>query len=60
MSIRTLHELLRQVADNEVKTREFLAREVYGVPDSLLDDMLRIRFADLARSDEAGDRADDG
>jgi len=43
--IRTLHELLRKVADNEVATRTFLSQEVYGVPDDALDDLIRRRLA---------------
>jgi hypothetical protein len=42
---------LEQVAHNESETRRFLAEDVYGVPDDLLDDMVRIRFAEL--DDEA-------
>ena len=38
---------LEQVAHNEAETRRFLAEDVYGVPDDLLDDMVRVRFADL-------------
>lgn len=44
--IRKLHELLRTVAHNEAETRRFLA-EVYGVPDDLLDDMLRLRMTEM-------------
>jgi hypothetical protein len=35
------------VASNEEQTRRFLADEVYGVPDPLLDDLLRVRMTDL-------------
>lgn len=42
-----LGKLLRQVASNETETRRFLAEEVYGVPDDLLDDLLRVRLRDL-------------
>lgn len=42
-----LGQLLRQVASNEQETRRFLSEEVYGVPDDLLDDLLRVRLADL-------------
>ena len=45
-----LGDLLRQVATNESETRAFLS-EIYGVPDALLDDMLRIRMADLQRDE---------
>lgn len=50
-----LGRLLRQVASNETETRRFLADEVYGVPDDLLDDLLRVRLRDL-RDDLPGDR----
>jgi hypothetical protein len=39
--------LLRQVEENEEATRKLLSREVYGVPDDLLDDLLRVHLADL-------------
>jgi hypothetical protein len=51
MSIERLNEMLRQVTHNEQATRRFLAEEVYGVPDELLDDLLRVRMADLDRDD---------
>jgi hypothetical protein len=35
--------------DSEGRTREFLAREVYGVPEAWLDEVLRVRLADLVR-----------
>jgi hypothetical protein len=44
--IERLAALLRAVARNETETRAFLS-EVYGVPDTLLDDLLRLRLADL-------------
>jgi hypothetical protein len=34
---------------NGVETRRFLAEEVYRVPDAFLDDVIRIRMADLDR-----------
>jgi hypothetical protein len=34
---------------NEVETRRLLAEEVYRVPDVLLDDVIRVRMADLNR-----------
>jgi hypothetical protein len=43
-----LADVLRQVARNEEETRRFLAEEVYGVPDALLDDLLRVHLEDLA------------
>lgn len=42
-----LAALLRQVESNEEATRRFLSEEVYGVPDDLLDDLLRVHLADL-------------
>ncbi len=47
LPLQTLHDLLAKVADNEHSTRRFLAEEVYGVPDRLLDDLIRVRLADL-------------
>ena len=46
--LERLGGLLRQVAHNETETRRFLSTEVYGVPDDALDDLLRVRLADLA------------
>lgn len=54
MSMERLGEMLRQLLDNETETRRFLAEEVYGVPDEVLDDLLRIRLGDLA--EEEGER----
>lgn len=47
LPLEHLGGLLRQVATNEDRTRRFLAEEVYGVPDELLDDLLRVRLGDL-------------
>jgi hypothetical protein len=55
MSIERLNEMLRQVTHNEQQTRRLLADEVYGVPDELLDDLLRVRMTDL-EEDDAADR----
>lgn len=52
MSMERLSGMLRQVTRNETETRRFLADEVYGVPDTLLDDLLRVRLADLPLDDE--------
>lgn len=49
LSTERLSTLLREVTRNEEETRRFLADEVYGVPDDLLDDLVRVRLADLAR-----------
>ncbi len=51
LPLERLSSLLRQVAHNEAETRRFLAQEVYGVPDPLLDDLLRVRLAGLADPD---------
>jgi 8-oxo-dGTP pyrophosphatase MutT (NUDIX family) len=56
MSMERLSGMLRQVTRNETETRRFLADEVYGVPDTLLDDLLRVRLADLPLDDEPGAR----
>ena len=42
-----LASLLKQVETNEEATRKFLSRDVYGIPDELLDDLLRVHLADL-------------
>lgn len=47
LPLERLGSALREVARNEAETRRFLAEEVYGVPDELLDDMVRVRLADL-------------
>lgn len=44
LSLERLSDMMRQVATNETETRRFLSREVYGVPDELLDDLLRVRM----------------
>jgi len=51
LPLERLGDLLRQVAHNESETRRFLSEEVYGVPDALLDDLLRLRLADLPGDD---------
>lgn len=51
-SLERLHDLLRQVARNETETRRFLADEVYGVSDTLLDDLIRLRLADIGSGDD--------
>lgn len=47
--LERMGSLLRTVARNETETRRFLADEVYGVNDDMLDDLLRVRLEDLAR-----------
>jgi hypothetical protein len=51
LPLEQLGSALREVARNETETRRFLADEVYGVPDELLDDMVRVRLADLAEGE---------
>lgn len=48
MSVDQLGGLLRKVNTNEEETRRFLTEEVYGVPDDLLDDLVRVRLKDLS------------
>ena len=45
--IERLARAIEQVARNETETRRFLSTEVYGVPDDLLDDLVRVRLSDL-------------
>lgn len=47
VSLERLGGMLRRVAANEAETRRFLADEVYGVPDDLLDDLVRVRLGSL-------------
>jgi hypothetical protein len=42
-----LSNLLRQVTTSESETRRFLSEQVYGVPDELLDDLVRVHLKDL-------------
>jgi hypothetical protein len=51
MSVDRLGGLLRKVGSNEEETRRFLSNEVYGVPDDLLDDLVRVRLKDLTREE---------
>ncbi len=52
LSLERLSLMLRQVTTNEAETRQFLSREVYGVPDELLDDLVRVRLAELPRGEK--------
>ena len=52
LSLERLSDVLRQVTTNEAETRQFLSREVYGVPDDLLDDLVRVRLKDLAARED--------
>jgi hypothetical protein len=54
VSLEQLARLLRRVAQNEVETRRFLAEEVYGAPDDMLDDLIRVRMGDLHEENEGG------
>ena len=47
LSLERLGGMLREVAHNEAETRRFLSERVYGVPDDLLDDLLRVRMEGL-------------
>jgi hypothetical protein len=47
--LRRSRSSLHLQIQNEVETRRFLAEEVYRVPDAFLDDVIRIRMADLDR-----------
>ena len=38
---------LKKLLQNEAATKKFLAEVVYDVPEDLLDDVLRIRLAEL-------------
>ena len=53
LSLEKLGDMLRQVSANEAETRRFLAEEVYGVPDEVLDDLMRIRLTDLEEEDDS-------
>jgi len=50
--LERLGRMLGQVAQNEAETRDFLRDKVYGVPDDMLDDLVRIRMAELDADDE--------
>jgi DNA-binding response OmpR family regulator len=52
VSLERLHALLASVAANEVATRRFLAEEVYHVKDDQLDELMRVRIADLREPEE--------
>ena len=47
LPLERLARALGEVARSETETRRFLADEVYGVPDDLLDDLVRVRLKDL-------------
>ena len=47
LTAERLRDALRRVAANELETRRFLRDEVYGVPDDLFDDLIRVRLIDL-------------
>jgi hypothetical protein len=49
--LERLARAIGEVAKNETETRRFLAEEVYGVPDDLLDDLVRVRLSDLPRQE---------
>jgi hypothetical protein len=47
LPIERMAALLRALEQAETDTRRVLARDVYGVPDELLDDVLRLRLREL-------------
>ena len=47
MPLDRLRSALENIARNEAETRRFLSQEVYGVPDELLDDLVRVKLAEL-------------
>jgi hypothetical protein len=51
LPIERLAAALRALARAEGETRRMLARDVYGIPEELLDDVLRIRLSDLEVDD---------
>jgi len=51
MPIERLAAALRALAEAESETRRMLARDVYGIPEELLDDVLRLRLSDLEVDD---------
>lgn len=53
LSAERLAGLLRQLAHNETETRRLLT-EVYGVPDDLLDDVLRVHMEEPPSEGEGG------
>lgn len=54
VSTERLAGLMRELEKNATSTRRFLADEVYGVPDDLLDDLVRLRLADLETDEPDG------
>lgn len=54
LPLERLGAMLREFTRNETETRRFLAEEVYGVPDSLLDDLVRVRLVDLREGEPPG------
>ena len=52
LPLERLARAIGEVARSESETRRFLADEVYGVPDDLLDDLVRVRLKDLADRQE--------
>ena len=49
--LERLRQALHHLEENEAETRRFLSQEVYGVPDDLLDDLVRVRLTDLGSDD---------
>lgn len=54
---------VRQLIENGVETRRLLAEQVYRIPDAWLDEVVRVRIADLEADEddeEGGPRPDTG
>jgi hypothetical protein len=51
LPLEQLARMLGEVARNEAETRRFLAEQVYGAPDDLLDELIRVRMSELERPD---------
>lgn len=51
LPIERLAAALRALERAESDTRRMLAREVYGIPEELLDDVLRVRLSELEADD---------
>lgn len=49
---------VRALIENGVQTRRILSEQVYRIPDSWLDEVVRVRMADLHSSDPEPDPAD--
>jgi hypothetical protein len=52
LPIERMAAALRALERAESETRRVLARDVYGIPEELLDDVLRLRLRELEGDDE--------